>query len=913
MTARVAVPSVGAAQPTEPGDRSVALGVDGITIDGTPRTLLCASLFYFRLPREEWRRRLEQVRDSGYHCVDVYLPWNFHELAPGQWSFEGRRDAGAFLDLAADVGLMVIARPGPYICSEWDGGGLPAWLGLDQNLRVRQNDAAFLDHVRRWFDEVMPILAARQHDVGGPVVMVQVENELDFFDCADRAGYVGALRDLTLERGITVPLVACAGQGDLQGATGEAEGVVPAFNFYPSDDSPDIEAEVRHYADLARRRGVPLLVTETNRSHRTLRRMLSSGASLIAPYLQASGWNFGFTPATGNWGDPGNLMSHGYDFGGYVSSTGSTRPEYAQAQLLAAVIDTLGARLARSRPADPGAAACIRAHFPTSSVLSALDLHGGGRLLALPNLGDHSGMATLHHPDGDLSFTVPAGAAPLLLLDLPLADWGVEAVMALASADLVSAAAEPGRLVLAFASAAPGPGVLRGLGEPVAADGDRMTAAGDCTTVLLTPEPGSPSHTVVAGTDRSGRRVELHLRAATTADVTRGGTAAEREHGTGGGVAEGLRLSRLQVRGGRPAATVTHAPEGPPALEALGVHRGRGTYAASEDLTDVSELLVVGACDVLDLRVGDVCLPSTATFGATRSVDVSAAQGPTSITASVEIWGHPNFDDARLPALRLGSLRGLGSVWAVRASRDVTALWRVLPHGQWAGSPAPIRSLGGWSSTRVGAPITYERDLGLDPAHAHALHLDGLREPVQVRLDDATVQTLTAEDPWLLMPACSGSRIAVTLPHDPSRPPLRARLLHVAPVEGWSCEAEPDTVLAQFATSVPAGGSVVDLPVTIEPGTELWLDAELPALSGGHVVELDGDGLRTTVWAGGECLGRLWTSGARRPRFSGGDPDRLWLPAAWSTEPVRLTLAVRGTRGATGSMLNAVRLVPTGG
>jgi beta-galactosidase len=894
---------------------SVAVDADGITIDGTPRTLLCASLFYFRLPRQEWRRRLEQVRDSGYHCIDVYLPWNFHELAPGEWAFEGRRDAAAFLDLAAEVGLMVIARPGPYICSEWDGGGLPAWLGLDPDLRVRQNDAAFLAHVRRWFDRVMPMLAARQHHDGGPVVMVQLENELDFFDCSDRAGYIAALRDLALEHGISVPLLACAGQGDLQGATGEVDGVIPAFNFYPADDSPDIEPEVRHYAELARGRGLPLLVTETNRSHRTLRRLLASGASFIAPYLQSSGWNFGFTPATGNWGEPGSFMSHGYDFGGYVSSTGATRAEYLEAQVLAQVIDTLGPRLARSRPADPVTGVRLTAEFPTSSAPSALDLSGGGRLLAVPNLRDEAGTATVQLLDGDATFSVAGGAAPLVLLDLPLDDWGVDATMALASADLVAVAAEPGRLELTFASEVPVTVVLRGLQEVVAPSGGPVTSAGDrATATLAAPEPGIPAHTFVVGTDRSGRRVEVHLRAGTMPGIAgapeRGADQGRTREDT---ALTDVVVSRVNVRTGGPEAHVTYAPGAPPPLEALGVHRGRGTYATTADLTDVSELLVFGACDVLDLSVGGVVLPSSATFGATQRVDVTAAQGDTVITAVVEIWGHPNFDDARLPALHLGGLRGLGSVWAVRGVREVTALWRVLPEGQWAGSPAPIRALGGWSSTRVGAPVTYERDLGLDPGHDHALHLEGLREPALVRVDAGTPRTVTAEDPWLLLPAGSGSSVAVTLPHNPSRPALRAQLLRVTNVEGWSCGAEPDTVLTQYAGRPPEDGDVVDLPLTLEPGAELWLDVDVPALTGGHVIEVDGDGLRVTAWAGGECLGRLWTGGAGRPRFTGGDPDRLWLPEAWTVHASPLTLAVRGTRGSHSSTLNAIRLAPAPG
>ena len=158
---------------------------------------------------------------------------------------------------------------------------------------------------------------------------MQLENELDFFDTADRHGYLTALRDFALAAGITVPLIACAGQGDMTGATGGVDGVLPTFNFYPDDDWSQIEPLVRRYTDLLAERGLPLLVTETNRVHRTLRRLLVSGARVIAPYLQASGYNFGYTPSVGNWGDPGGFMSHDYDFDGYLSPAGERRPEFA--------------------------------------------------------------------------------------------------------------------------------------------------------------------------------------------------------------------------------------------------------------------------------------------------------------------------------------------------------------------------------------------------------------------------------------------------------------------------------------------------------------------------------------------------------------------------------------------------------
>lgn len=799
---------------------SVSLDARGITIDGTPQVVLCASLFYFRLPREQWRERLEQVRRSGYTCVDVYLPWNFHELSPGRWSFEGRRDVAAFLDLAFEAGLQVVARPGPYICSEWDGGSLPAWLGLDPSLRVRQNEPRFLEQVTAWYDEVLPLLATRQYGAGGSVIMVQLENELDFFDCSDRPGYMGALRDLAVAHGIDVPLIACAGQGDLFGATGDVAGVVPACNFYPNDASPFVEEEVRRYAELLADRGLPLLITETNRRHRTLRRLLASGASLIAPYLQSSGWNFGYTPSSGNWGQPGNLMSHGYDFGGYVSSTGVERPEFAEAQVFARVLETLGSRVALARL---GAPMDVAADFPTSSSAGVLELEGGGRLVAVPNLGEQDGRAVVE----GISVAVAADSCPLMLLDLPVGDQTVR----LASADLVSL--DDG---LVFCSAVPVTVVI-GNSQAEIAVGSSLVVEGVSVTVqprpaVEAPETSSTEHTTV---------------------TRRSATAPAKPAGT---------------------------HELPPTLESLGVYRGRGIYTTTSDLTD--ELLLVGAADIVELSVGGE-VRTLAGFGATQLIDVRGLSGE--IRATVEIWGHANFDDARLPALRLGALRGLGTVWNVLGTQDISALWTV--DGHWAGDPAPIRVLTGWSSTRVGTPVTYTRRL--DTVTTSALHLDGVREPVTVTVDDGEPLTLHGENPWLMLQAGT-KQVSVTVPHNPSGGRLRAELLTLSPVVDWVCAVQDDELLTAFAAQeVP--GSAVELPLTLRPGEEAWVDVTLPSSEQGMVLRPEGTQVRVTGWASGECVGRVWLGD--RPTFSGGDPDVLWIPPGWSG----VTLLVTGVAG----------------
>ncbi|OAH10198.1 beta-galactosidase [Streptomyces jeddahensis] len=853
------------------------LDVRGIWIDGSPRVVLCASLFYFRLPREQWRARLEQVRASGYTCVDVYLPWNFHELAPGRWSFEGRRDVAAFLDLAHEAGLYVIARPGPYICSEWDGGALPAWLGLDPDLRVRQHEPRFLAQVTAWFDRVLPLLADRQYSEGGPVIMVQLENELDFFDCEDRTGYLTALRDQAIHHGITVPLIACAGQGDLAGATGDVPGVVPACNFYPDDDSPHIEAEVRRYAEMLTDRGVPLLITETNRRHRTLRRLLASGASLIAPYLQSSGWNFGYTPSSGNWGNPGNFMSHGYDFGGYVSSTGAERPEYAQGQVLARVIDALGSRLALATSSVPRVE--VTADFPTSSSLSALDLHEGGQLIAVPNLGTAPGRAVVN----GVPVAVAPDSCPLMLVDVPLGAWGAagsDMTLSLASADLVAATEG----ALAFSSDVPVTVVLGGtqveIPAPAAGAPERTTVEG-LTLVVLAPSDAGRLQAM----DSDGT---VHLTDATDAPDRQGTTPPD-----------AVRAAAVRRRPELAPEHPAGSHELPPTLESLGVYRGRGTYRATADLTGVDELLLVGAADIVDLSIAGRVRPPIAGFGAAQRIDVRDVTGSAGIEALVEIWGHANFDDARLPALRLGALRGLGTLWMVRDVADLSALWTV--RGQWAGVPAPTRELGGWSSTRVGVPLTYTRDL--QTTTVSALYLQGVVEPLRVRVDDGEPRTVHAEDPWVLLPAGT-HQVSVTLPHHPSGGGLRAQLLCLEPVTDWSCAVQSDDLLTTFAAEAGPAEDI-RLPLTLKPGEEAWLDVDLPPSDDGFLVRLDGSQIRVTGWAAGECLGRTWVGD--RPAFSGGDPDALWVPAGWSRLS-GLTLLIRGVDGPDLPELRTVRL-----
>ena len=186
---------------------------DQFLLDGEPFTILSGSIHYWRVNHEDWRHSLYNLKALGFNTVETYVAWNAHEREQGVFDFSGDHDLDAFLDLAAELGLWVIVRPSPFICAEWEFGGMPAWLLRERDMRIRSNDPRFLAHVASWYDELMAHLVPRQVDHGGNIIMMQVENEYGSY-CEDK-DYLRSIRDLMLERGVTVPL--CTSDGPWRG------------------------------------------------------------------------------------------------------------------------------------------------------------------------------------------------------------------------------------------------------------------------------------------------------------------------------------------------------------------------------------------------------------------------------------------------------------------------------------------------------------------------------------------------------------------------------------------------------------------------------------------------------------------------------------------------------------------------
>lgn len=197
--------------------------------DGKPIRIVAGAMHYFRVPREYWRDRLEKLKACGFNAVETYVAWNMHEKQEGVFDFSGMLDLGAYLDLINEMGMYAIVRPGPYICSEWEFGGFPWWLLKYSGMSLRCMDQTYLEKVDRFYDALIPIIAVRQTECGGNVIMVQVENEYGSF--GNDSVYIRYLADGLKNRGISCILFTSDGDCNFMLSGGTVPEIHKACNF----------------------------------------------------------------------------------------------------------------------------------------------------------------------------------------------------------------------------------------------------------------------------------------------------------------------------------------------------------------------------------------------------------------------------------------------------------------------------------------------------------------------------------------------------------------------------------------------------------------------------------------------------------------------------------------------------------
>ncbi|WP_339246093.1 beta-galactosidase family protein [Paenibacillus sp. FSL F4-0243] len=198
-------------------------------LDGQPYRIVSGAIHYFRVVPEYWKDRLLKLKACGFNAVETYIAWNMHEPKEGEFVFDGMADVVSFIELAGELGLHVIVRPSPFICAEWEFGGLPAWLLAYSELQLRCCDPLYLSKVDRYYDELIPRLVPLLSTHGGPILAVQVENEYGSY--GNDSSYLRYMRNGLLSRGVDVLLFTSDGPTDEMLLGGTLEDVHATVNF----------------------------------------------------------------------------------------------------------------------------------------------------------------------------------------------------------------------------------------------------------------------------------------------------------------------------------------------------------------------------------------------------------------------------------------------------------------------------------------------------------------------------------------------------------------------------------------------------------------------------------------------------------------------------------------------------------
>ncbi|KAL0554260.1 hypothetical protein IC582_008177 [Cucumis melo] len=300
--------------------------------DGKPFQIIGGDLHYFRTLPEYWEDRLLRAKALGLNTIQTYIPWNLHEPKPGNFTFNGIANIVSFIQLCQKLDFLVLLRPGPYICAEWDLGGFPAWLlSKIPASRLRSSDPGYLQWVERWWGVILPKVAPLLYNNGGPIIMVQIENEFGSYGddqaylhhlVALARGYLGdeiilyttdgGTRE-TLEKG-TIRGNAVFSAVDF--STGERPW--PIFNlqkeFNPPGKSPPLTAEF--YTGWLTHWGENIATTDANTTAAALNEILAGKGSAVL-YMAHGGTNFGFYNGANTGNDvldyKPDLTSYDYD------------------------------------------------------------------------------------------------------------------------------------------------------------------------------------------------------------------------------------------------------------------------------------------------------------------------------------------------------------------------------------------------------------------------------------------------------------------------------------------------------------------------------------------------------------------------------------------------------------------------
>ena len=312
--------------------------------DGKAVQIHSGEMHYARIPHQYWRHRFQMIKAMGLNTVATYVFWNLHETEPGKWDFTGDKNLAEYIKIAGEEGLMVILRPGPYVCAEWEFGGYPWWLQNVEGMEVRRDNPQFLKHIEIYINKLAEQVRKLQITSGGPIIMVQCENEFGSYvaqrkdiPLGEHRVYNAKVKKMLADAGFNVPLFTSDGSWLFEG--GATPGALPTANGgsnienlkkvvdqYNGGKGPYMVAEfypgwLDHWAE-------PFPLVSATEVARQTEKYLENKVSFNF-YMVHGGTNFGFTSGANydkNHDIQPDLTS--YDYDAPISEAGWVTPKF---------------------------------------------------------------------------------------------------------------------------------------------------------------------------------------------------------------------------------------------------------------------------------------------------------------------------------------------------------------------------------------------------------------------------------------------------------------------------------------------------------------------------------------------------------------------------------------------------------
>jgi beta-galactosidase len=534
-----------------------------------------------------------------------------------------------------------------------------------------------------------------------------------------------------------------------------------------------------------------------------------------------------------------------------------------------------------------------------------LALKGSGWLVGLPNPGEKPvevcfGETARQFPS-KTKLTVASLACPFVLVDFPLSRWDIDGHVAYSTAELVDCADGETALELTFAVTGSAELVLHlNKSEPENNQGWQLESVPAGWMLWLESE--SPAR--VEFTSQNGKK--LLLKAVSREEV---------------GSLEKAGVSEWQISLAQPESNLQDmdwrlTPIDPCSagwfksakpclpnelhLEQNRVYRGFGWYRSVLPVeSGVQGFMIHSGGDVLSLYLDDHFIGTLTPGGGDAYLPLPEGfnlANPLRLVIRAEIWGHANFDDHRLPSLRLKALRGMGGLTAIQKVEDLTPNWFYQHRAQIPAAEIlpgwPMLYFGGWSTTDEPSRGVYYRDVSFVPGLDHrVLQFPGLQINAKVFIDGQLAGLVNPFNPFIdissLSPAGETARVAIVVEQPFRRPTGEVRLYQGKSVQAWELAGWGESELADLAENSNPAGEAVHFPVSQARGAMAWLHTNLPLSidwEHGLGLQLAGQGLKVSAWVGKCLVGRLWLPSETRPRMTGGFDDRMVLPSAWLRE-----------------------------